>query len=321
MINFKKLLLLLLILLPIPGHALDQYPTKTVRIILPFSVGTSGDIIMRTIAQRLSEMYGQQFVIDNRDGGLGIPATQIISRSEPDGYTLFFTGINHVTNLGLRDKLPYDTSADFAPISLIAVIQTALVVSKKSDIKDYKEFIKKAKANPGELTFASAGAGTGGHLSMEMFSQAMGISMRHIPYRGATGALNDVAGGQVDGLFTGIAAAMPLAQQGQLTVLVVSGSKKSPAFPNAPSLSELGLSQYDVQTWFGLLGRAGTPQNIIQRLSADISSILREPAVIERFNSLSITPVGSSPQEFDAIIKKDIGRWPKLIRELGVTSQ
>jgi tripartite-type tricarboxylate transporter receptor subunit TctC len=306
--------------LPIAGKAQTRYPDKPVRIILPFSAGTSGDVMMRGIAQRLSEMHGQQFFVDNRDGGLGIPATQAAARAEPDGYTLFFTGINHVTNVGLRSKLPYDTAADFAAVSLVGIVQTALVTSKASGIDSYQELVKRAKANPGQLTFGSAGIGTGGHLSMEMFMRATGISLKHIPYRGATAALNDVVSGQIDVLFTGIAGAQPLIQQGRLDALLVSGSKKAPAAPNAPTLAELGFSDYDVQTWFGLLAPAGTPADEVKRLSTDIATILREPATIERFNTISVTPVGSTAQEFDRLLKKDLERWPKLIRELGLTT-
>ena len=312
--------ILTLLLTPFIVRSQARYPVKPIRIILPFSVGTSGDVIMRSIAQRLSEIHGQQFIIDNRDGGLGIPATQVASRSESDGYTLFFTGINHVTNMGLRDKLPYDTAGDFTPISLVGIVQTALVASKTSGIVTFQELVKRAKVKPGQLTFASAGNGTGGHLSMVMLMRASGISLEHIPYRGATAALNDVVSGQVDIIFTGIAGALPLIQQGRLDALVVSGSKKSPTVPNTPTLSELGYADYDVQTWFGLLGRTGTTSEIIQRISTDIAIILREPAMIERLNAMSVTIVGSSPQEFEKLLKKDLERWPKLIRELGLTA-
>ena len=321
LIQLCKILLLINLLFPLIGLTQDRYPEKLVKIILPFSPGTSGDIIMRTIAQRLSDLYGQQFVVENRDGGLGIPASQILIRAESDGYTFLFTGINHVTNVGLRDKLPYDTLNDFLPVSLVGIVQTALVTGKKTGITNYQELIKRAKTKPGELTFASAGVGTGGHLSMEMFNRATGISLRHIPYRGATGAINDVASGQVDVLFTGIAAAIPLASDGLLNVLLVSGSKKSPNFINAPTLGELNMIDYDVQTWFGLLAKTKTSQSIIQKISLDISNIMRDPLIIERFNSLSVIPIGSNPDEFDRLIKKDLERWPKLIRELGITIQ
>jgi len=311
---------LALLFAPFFAKAQARYPDKPVRIILPFSAGTSGDVMMRGIAQRLTEIHGQQFIVDNRDGGLGIPATQAAARSESDGHTLFFTGINHVTNIGLRSKLPYDTAGDFTPISLVGIVQTALVTSKTGGIGTYQELVKRAKAKPGQLTFASAGNGTGGHLSMEMFMRATGITLGHIPYRGATAALNDVVSGQVDVLFTGIAGALPLIQQGRLDALVVSGSKKSPTVPNAPTLGELGYADFDVQTWFGLLGRTGTAPDTIQRISTDVAAILREPDMMERLNTMSVTPVGSTPQEFGRLLRKDLERWPKLIRELGITA-
>lgn len=304
-----------------PAAAQEQLDAgRPVRMILPFGVGTSGDVMMRAIAHRLTERTKQNYIVENRDGALGIIATQAVAQAAPDGHTLFFTGINHVTNVGLRDTLPYDTAADFTPVSLVGIVQTVLVADQNGEFDTYEDLLARARSEPGVLTYASAGNGTGGHLSMEMFARANRLDMRHIPYRSATAALNDVVAGRVDVLFTGIAGALPLIQQGRLKPLVVSGKDRSAALPETPSLGDLGLEEYDVQTWFGLLAPHGTPPSIIEDLSGHIAEILREPEIRERFETLSVTPVGSTPEEFGQLLEKDLKRWPALIHELGIKS-
>ena len=298
----------------------QSYPAKPVRVIIPYPPGAVGDIMMRTVGERLGTLLGQPFVIENRAGGGGLAATEAVAKAPADGYTLLFNGPNHVTNLGLYKNVPYDPIADFAPISYVSSSQTILVTHASSGLKTVKELVAAAKAKPNALNYASSGNGTGTHLSMEMFMRATGIQLTHIPFKGATPAFTALASGQVQVGFTTPPLAKQFIQEGRLHALAVGGSKRLTGFPEVPSLGDLGLLNYDVEVWFGLLGPKGTPQPVVDLLAKEIKRVLSEPGMFEKFDALGFTIVGSTPAQFAEHIKRETARWPKVIKELGITA-
>jgi tripartite-type tricarboxylate transporter receptor subunit TctC len=313
-----KRLLALLSFLVIGAVQAQSYPAKPVRVVIPYPPGAVGDIMMRTVGQRLGEILGQPFVIENRAGGGGMAATEMVAKSPADGYTLLFNGPNHVTNLGLYKNVPYDPIADFAPVSYVSSSQTILVTHSSSGLKTVKELVDAAKAKPMALNYASSGNGTGTHLSMEMFMRATGIQLTHIPFKGATPAFTALAAGQVQVGFTTPPLAKKFIDEGRLHALAVGGAKRLSSFPSVPSLADLNLLNYDVEVWFGLLAPKNTPGAVVELLAKEIRRVVNEPGMHEKFDTLGFTIVGSTPAEFEAHIKKEAARWPKVIKELGI---
>ena len=307
-------------LLAAPGgvQAQTHWPEKPVKVIIPYPAGAVGDVVMRIVAERLALKWGQQFVIDNRPGGGGMAATKAVADAPPDGYTLLLNGPNHVTNLGLYKKVPYDPIADFTPITHVASSQTILVAHTSTGFKNIEQIVAAAKAKPGALNYASSGTGTGTHLSMEMLMRATGMKLTHITYKGGSPAAIGLAGGEVQVGFSSVPLVQPLIDTGRLVPILVGGNKRLVAYPNVPSLGELGMLNYDVEVWFGLLGPKGVPKPIVDKLSAEVHAMMQEPAVVQRLEKIGFTAVGSSPAEFDALIRKERQRWPDLIRELDI---
>ncbi|HTD89486.1 MAG TPA: tripartite tricarboxylate transporter substrate binding protein [Burkholderiales bacterium] len=299
----------------------QEFPRKSIRIIVPYPPGSSGDVMMRLLSQRLSDAFRQPVIIDNRAGGGGIVGAELVAKAAADGYTLFFTAINHVTNVALYSKLPFDAQRDFAAVSLVADVPVILVAHPATGFKTTKDLIDAAKAKPRQLNFGSAGGGTGGHLAMEMFMRAAGINLTHVPYKGATPALTDVVAGQVQVLFTGVPPTLPFIKEGRLNPLVISGAKRSPTLPNTPSMQDIGMLKSDVQVWFGLVTRAGVPKPIVRQISTEVARLMREPEMMAKFAAQGIDPVGSTPEEFEQTIRRDFERLPRLIRESGIKAE
>ena len=296
----------------------QSYPSRPVRIVIPYPPWAVGDIMIRTVGQRLMEILGHPFIIDNRAGGGGLAATEFVAKSTPDGYTLLFNGPNHVTNLGLYANVPYDPVADFVPITHVASSQTVLVAHASTGLKTIQQLVDAAKANPMALNYASSGAGTGTHLSMEMLMRATGTKLTHVSFRGGSPAAVALVAGQVQVGFTSLPLVLSFIKDGRLIPLAVGGSKRLSALPEVPSLADLGMLNYDVEVWFGLLAPKHTPAPVVGVLAKEIRRILNEPGIPEKFDGLGFTVVGSTPAEFDALVKKELQRWPKLIRELGI---
>jgi tripartite-type tricarboxylate transporter receptor subunit TctC len=303
------------------AHAHAAFPDKPIRIIVPYPAGATADIMIRAISPELGKALGQPLIIENRAGGSGIAAAGYVAKSAPDGYTLLFDGINHVTNVGLFDHLPYTVGKDFAPVSYVGNVQTVLLANPRTGFKSVADLVRAAKAQPGRLNFGSAGNGTAGHLSMELLTRAAGITLTHIPYKGASPALVGLVGGQVQVLFTGLPPTVSLVQAGQANALVVSGAKRSPSLPDVPSMGELGMLEQDVEIWFGLLAPAETPPAVVDRLSRTVAQVLKQPKVAQLLTEQGVTIVGSTPQQFAAVIDRDLKRWPPLIRSLGIEAQ
>jgi tripartite-type tricarboxylate transporter receptor subunit TctC len=300
------------------GVAQEKYPSRTIKLIVPYPAGSSGDILARMFGQRLSERLGETVIIDDRPGGAGIAAERAVATATPDGYTLLLTGLNHVTNVGLFSPLPFDTERDFAPVGLVGSVDLVLVAHPSTGFTKAKDLIEAAKAHPGTINFASAGMGTGGHLAMELFAQTAEISLVHVPYRGATPALTDVVAGHVKVLFTGVPPTVSFIRDHQLIPLVVAGTQRLPTLPNVPTAQEIGMKGFDISVWYGVLGPANLPAHVTEILSKQVIEIVREPEFRKHLADQGVSPIGSTPAEFEAVIHRDLEKWPKFIHELGL---
>jgi tripartite-type tricarboxylate transporter receptor subunit TctC len=301
-------------------HAAAQdYPSKPIRMIVPFPPGGPNDILGRVVAQKLTEQMGQQVVADNRAGAGGIIGTELAARSAPDGYTLLLSGTASLSiNPSLHKKLPYDPLKDFAPISLMATAPSILVTHPSVAVRSVKELIAFAKAKPGQLNFASAGLGTPPHLAGELFKHMAGIDMVHVPYKGGGPALTDLLGGQVNLYFSGISSALPFVKDGKLRGIAVTSSKRTPLMPDMPTISESGLPGYEVGNWYAMLAPAGTSASIVNRLNAQIVKALAASEVRKRFTELAADPVGSTPAQLAAYNRSELIKWAQVIKAAGI---
>jgi len=296
--------------------AAQDYPTKPIRFVVPFPPGGGNDTMARTIGYKLTEAWGQQVVIDNRAGAGGIIGAETAARSAPDGYTLFLGGVaSHGINPNLHAKLGYDPVKDFAPVSLIAAAPLILVVHPSVQAKSVKELIQLAKAKPGALNFASNGKGGSSHLAAEMFMMMTATDMVHVPYKGLSPALTDLLSGQVQLMFSSTVAILPQVRAGKLRPLALTGAKRSPAMADIPTVAESGVTGYETASWYGVLAPAGTPRAIVNKLSREIVRIVQLPELRERMAAEGADPVGGSPEEFAAHIKRELARWSKVVKQ------
>jgi tripartite-type tricarboxylate transporter receptor subunit TctC len=293
----------------------QAWPTRFVRLIVPFVPGGATDIIARTVGARLSEVWGQQVVIENRPGAAANIGAQVVAQSEPDGYTLYITSVPHAVNRFLYASLSYDPIADFAPVTLICMQPNIMVVPNSSPAKSVMEFVAHAKANAGKLTYGSGGIGTSVHLSGELFKRMTGIEMTHVPYRGSAPALQDVIAGRLDLIFDNITPALPHVRAGSARGLAVTTAKRVPAAPDLPTIAEMGVAGFDVSSWFAFFLPARTPPWIIEKMHRDIVASLAHPPVRERLEPLGAALVGSTPEELARHIKSEMDKWGPVIRE------
>lgn len=300
------------------SHAIAQnYPARPVRLIVAFAPGGSVDVVARLVAQKLSEAWGQQVVVDNRAGAAGNLSAEIAARAAPDGYTLYITSAALVANVSLYRKVPYDPVKDFAPITLLSSVQSALVTHPEVAVKNVKELIALARNAPGKLNYASPGSGSSGHLVMELFKSMAGIDLTHIPYKAIGQAHADVVAGQVSLAFFTIPGALPHIKAGRMSALAVSGAKRSPALAEVPTVAEAGVAGYEATTWYPVLAPAGTPKAIIDKLNALLVAIVKMPDVQERFSVLGVEPIGSTPAQLAAHIKSELPKWAKVVQLSG----
>lgn len=298
------------------------YPSKSIRMVVPFPPGGPTDLVARLIGQKLTERWGQQVIVENRAGAGGTIGAEFVARSAPDGYTLVMgSTANMAVNVTLFDKLSYDPVKDFAPVNLAAITPNLLVVNPVFPANNVTEFIAFAKARPGSINYATGGSGTPSHLAAELFKTMSGIQMNHVPYKGSIPALTDIMGGQVTLMFDSMASALPLVKSGKLKALAQTGSRRSAAVPDLPTISESGLPGYDVAGWFGVLAPAGTPRDIVNKLSAEIAQILSLPDVKARYALIGAEPGPASPDEFSRFIALEIGKWAKVIKDSGIKAE
>jgi tripartite-type tricarboxylate transporter receptor subunit TctC len=299
--------------------AAQNYPTKPVRIVVVSTPGGSVDTLARAIAPRLASKWNQQVLVDNRPGAGGAIAAELVAKAPPDGYTLMMGTIASLaTNVSLYKTLPYDPVKDFAPITLVATQNLVLLVHPSIPSRSVKELVALAKKQPGKLTFASAGNGVGGHLSGELFKLLAQIDILHIPYKGVQPAMMDVVGGQVTMVFASIASGMAQVASKRLFPLAVTGSQRSPAAKDLPTMVEAGIKGYESSTWYGLVAPAATPADIVNRLNAEVVAGLKSPDLHERLTREGADPVGNSPAEFAKYMQSEIDKWRKVIKAAGI---
>lgn len=314
-----------LTLLAGPAAAQGSWPTKPVRIVVPFAPGGTTDILARAVAPELSKAFGQQFIVDNRAGAGGNVGAEIVAKAPNDGYTLLMGTVGtHGINRALYPKLPFDPIKDFAPITLVAAVPNVMEMNadkaKELNINSVADFVKYAKANPGKLNMASSGSGTSIHLAGELFKTMTGSFMTHIPYRGSGPALLDLVGGNADVMFDNLPSSMQQIKGGKLKALAVTSAKRSPALPDVPTVEEAGgpsLKGYEASSWFGLLAPAGTPPEIVNRIQQEVAKSLGTAAIKEKMLAQGAIPSGNPPAEFAKFIDSEHAKWAKVVKASG----
>ena len=317
----KAVLALVALALAMPAPAADDdYPAKTVKIVVPFAPGGSTDVVARILADKLGAEMKQTFIVDNRAGASGNIGADAVAKAPADGYTLLMgtTGVLAI-NGHLFKNLAFDPDKDFVPVSYTSLITNVLVVNPEVSARTVAELVRLAKAKPGALTFASSGSGSSTHLSGELFKALAGVDILHVPYKGSSQALIDVLSGQVTMLFDNAPSSLPFIEQGKLRALAVTSRKRLPNLPDIPTLEEAGIAGYESLSWSGIVAPAGTPRTVIARLNAAIERILAADDVRKRFAGLGVEPVGGPPEAFAAHIRAESEKWGRLIRTANVT--
>ncbi len=299
--------------------AAQNYPARPIRIVVPYAPGGSTDVVFRILAPKLTEILGQTVVVENRPGGSSTIGLDVAAKAPPDGYTLGIPNITFGANPSLMKKMPFDTEKDLVAVSLVSIVTLVLSVHPSVPARTVKELIALAKSKPGSLNYGSAGNASANHLATERFSYMAGIKMVHIPYKGGGPAVVSIVGGETAILFATIPSAFQHFQSGRLIPLGVSSLKRNSALPNVPSIAEAAIPGFEAIEWNGVVVPAGTPAAIINQLNQALSKALSIPDVKERIIGLGADPVGSSPEEFAAFIKKEIATWSKVIKEVGIT--
>jgi len=301
--------------------AAQKYPERPVRVVVAYPPGGPTDLIARLVAQKLSESMGEQFIIDNRGGGNGIIGTDIVAKSQPDGYTVLFGTSSLASNGSLYPQLPYDAATDLSPISLTASTPYFLVVNAGLPVASVQELIALAKEKPGQLNFASAGNGAGTHLAGEMFNLEAGVKLVHVPYRGTGPAVTDLVGGRVQVMFVGLPAVIEHVKAGKLRLLAVAEPKRSALMPDLPTVAEAGVPGYESSAWFGFFGPAGMPLTKRSRLAEEMIRLMQGEELRDRIVALGAVPLWSTPEEFEAYFGKEQVRYERLIKEADITLQ
>ena len=300
----------------------QTYPSKPVRIVVPFAPGGTTDILARLVGQRLSDALKQSVVIDNRPGANGALGTEIVAKSAPDGHTIVMGYLgSFAIGPNLYSKLPYDPVRDFAPITLVASTTQALAMHPSLPVRSTRDLVALAKRQPGQISYASAGIGAPSHLAGELFKMMAGVDLVHVPYKGSGAAINDLLGGHVALSFGGLAAAMPHVKTQRLRVLAIASGARSPAMPQVPTIAESGLPGYDVSSWFGLLAPAGTPREVIARLHSEVVRILKAEDVKQQLAADGAEVVASRPDEFAAYIKSELAKWGGVVKAARIKAE
>jgi tripartite-type tricarboxylate transporter receptor subunit TctC len=296
----------------------QAYPTKAIRIVVPFAPGGGTDILTRIMAPKMNELLKQQLIVDNRPGAGSQIGSEIVAKAPPDGYTLLMVDTAFMTNPSLYSKLPYDSRKDFAPVSLAASAPVIMIVHPSVPVRTLKELVALARAQPAALNFASGGPGSSTHLGVELLKYVAKIDLVHIPYKGTGPAVADVLGGQVTMMFAGISSVKQHVESGRLRAIAVTGEKRSPAMPKVPTFGEAGMKQVDASSYWGALAPARTPAEIVTRLSATMAQVLKMADVRDKLVELGFDPIGGTPSEYAALLAKETDKWGQVIKAAGV---
>ena len=322
MIRIARLAALLLTLVICAAAGAQAFPTRPIRIVVPFAPGGATDLIARVVGQKLTESMGQAVVVDNRPGASGMIGADAVAKAAPDGYTLLMASTAEVAiNPSLYPRMAYDPDKDLVPVTLAGITPLILVVNPASPFKSVADIVAEARAHPGRVSFASAGNGSVQHLSGELLKVLTSTDMVHVPYKGAAPALTDVLSGQVTMFFSGMPPAMPHVKSGKLRALAVTTPKRSPAAPDVPTMAEAGTAGFDISNWFGLLAPAGTPPDVLERLNAEVVKALAEPAVKARLAEQGAEAVGDTRAQFAAFIQSEKAKYARLIKVSGAKAE
>lgn len=297
----------------------DTYPTRPVKFVVPFLAGGNTDLIARLFAQKMSETWGQPVVVENRTGAAGIIGSEVVARSAPDGYTILFGTIGtHAVSVSLYKKLPYDPERDFAPITLLATVPSLLVVNPSFPVRNVKELIDNAKANPGKLAYASPGAGTGAHLAGEMLRKFASVDIFHVPYRGSAPVITDLIAGRISMYFDYMPSVLPFVKSGKLRGLAVTGSSRAKVVPEIPTMIEEGLPEFNIVSWYAVYAPKGTPPDIVSKIRNTIAMAASVPEIVKRLDDFAVDLVAGTTEELARFQRAEIERWSKLIREANI---
>ena len=304
------------------GASLAQdYPSRPVRMVVPFSPGGSTDVLARIVGQKLTERSGQPVIIENRAGAGGNIGAEQVARSAPDGYTLLLGGVPHAISASLYSKLPYDMARDLAAIAEVASFPSAIVLHPSLPANSVKELIALARARPGQLSFGSAGNGSPNHLSLELFQTMAGVRMVHVPYKGSGQLVGDLLAGQVQLASMGLPVAVPHVQSGKLRAIAVTGAARSSLLPEVPTVSEAALPGFEVTSWYGVFAPAGLPADIVAKLNSEIGSVVTAAEVKERLAALGAEPSVKSPDQFGRYVRQEIAKWAKVVKDSGAKAE
>ena len=317
----KWLCAVALAMLAVSTASAQTYPSRPIKIVVPYPPGGFNDTLGRTLAAKFTEAWGQPAVVENKPGGNTLIGGEFAAKSPADGYTLLVVAFPFSVVPSLFKTMPYDTAKDFAPVILAASSANLLVVNTALPVKSVGELLALAKSKPGSLSYASTGNGSSNHISMELFKSLAGVDIVHIPYKGSAPAVTDLLGGQVQLMFDNTPNVLPHVKSGRLRALGSSGAKRDALTPDVPTVSEAGVPGYELTVWFGLVAPAGTPKEIVQKLNAEVMKILAMPDVRERFLAQGVEPQGSTPEQFAEHIKTQMSKWAKVVKDAGVKAE
>jgi tripartite-type tricarboxylate transporter receptor subunit TctC len=315
---FRALAALAIVLGCAGGASAQGWPSRSIRMIVPYTPGGYTDLMARLVGQKIADALGQTIVFENKPGANAIIGTDVVAKAAPDGYTFGTVIAAHAVNATLNPKLPYDTLKDFSYVSLMSVAPLIMIAHPSLPANNVQELIALAKAKPGELNFASSGVGAAAHLTMEMFKSRTGIDMQHIPYKGTAGALQDVIGGRINVMFDVVGPLMPQVRSGLAKSIVVTAKERIPAASDVPTMAEQGVPDFVSGTWAGIIAPAGTPKEIVDRVSAEAKKALADPALQAKLVEQGIVAVGGTPEEFRSFVAEEIARWGKVITDAGI---
>lgn len=307
--------------LPAQAQPAAAWPTKPIKLVVGYAAGGATDVIARIVAVELGKQLGQPILVDNRAGANSNVGAEVVARAPADGYTLYVYTIANTINASLYDKLGYDPLKDFEPMGLIAKVPNILVVNPQLPIKTLADYVSFAKSSPNGITFASAGSGSSIHLSGELFKMAAKVPMLHVPYRGSAPAVTDLLGGQVQSMFDNAPSALPHVRGGKLQAIAITSPQRSPLLPEVPTVAESGFPGFDVQSWFGIAGPAGTPQAVVQRVNTELLKVLALPEVRQRLLNLAATPDPGTPAQMRSWTLSEAKRWREVVKQSGARAE